>query len=213
MQIVLDYIMANWAIPVIIFIFVLVIAVFTSAFIALPQTDRISKIQKWLLGAVMKAEEELGRETGVRKLSKVYDVFLVRFPIVSKLIPFFVFKLAVDRALDEMEKLLSQNIPLAESVYNSQPTSVVIENDFKEPVPVVGSEDTLPITQPTLERRVVLYPTIGVYVSPARGVIKSGELHQGDVVNILEVKVDEERTVWGKIDDNKWIELAYTKEI
>lgn len=213
MQIVLDYIMANWAVLVIIFIFVLVTAVFTSAFIALPQTDRISKIQKWLLGAVMKAEEELGRETGVRKLSKVYDMFLVRFPIVSKLIPFSVFKLAVDRALDEMEKLLSQNIPLAESVYNSQPTSVVIENDFKEPVPVVGSEDTLPITQPALERRVVLYPTIGVYVSPARGVIKSGELYQGDVVNILEVKVDEERTVWGKIDDNKWIELAYTKEI
>lgn len=213
MQIVLDYVMANWPILAMILIFVLVAAVFVSAFIALPQTDKVSKIQKWLLGAVMKAEEELGRETGVRKLSKVYDMFLVRFPIVSKLIPFFVFKIAVDRALDEMKKLLSQNVPLAKSVYNSEPTAVVVENDFKEPVPVFAPEDTLPMMQPVLEKRVVLYPTVGVYVSPARGVIKSGELNQGDVINILEVKVDDERTVWGKIDDNKWIELAFTKEV
>ena len=67
-------------------------------------------IKEWLLYAVIKAEKELGSNTGKIKLRQVFDEFIKAFPLISKLISFNVFSSLVDLALIEMKKLLNTNI-------------------------------------------------------------------------------------------------------
>lgn len=74
------------------------------------------RIKKWLLQAVVQAEKELGSGTGKVKLSTVYDMFIVRFPIVSKLISFNTFSSFVDDVLDTMRELLESNKSLKEYI-------------------------------------------------------------------------------------------------
>lgn len=74
------------------------------------------RIKKWLLQAVVQAEKELGSSTGKVKLSTVYDMFIVRFPIVSKLISFNTFSSFVDDVLVTMRELLESNKSLMEYI-------------------------------------------------------------------------------------------------
>ncbi len=74
-----------------------------------PTTKQVETIKKWLLFACIEAEKELGRGTGEIKLRYVYDLFIARFPGVSKVVPFAVFSSWVDSALDEMKEILSNN--------------------------------------------------------------------------------------------------------
>ena len=74
------------------------------------------RIKKWLLQAVVQAEKDLGSGTGKVKLSTVYDMFIVRFPIVSKLISFNTFSSFVDDVLVTMRELLESNKSLKEYI-------------------------------------------------------------------------------------------------
>ncbi len=74
------------------------------------------RIKKWLLQAVVLAEKELGSGTGKVKLSTVYDMFIVRFPIVSKLISLNTFSSFVDDVLVTMRELLESNKSLKEYI-------------------------------------------------------------------------------------------------
>lgn len=74
------------------------------------------RIKKWLLQAVVLAEKQLGSGTGKVKLSTVYDMFIVRFPIVSKLISFDTFSSFVDDVLVTMRELLESNNSLKEYI-------------------------------------------------------------------------------------------------
>ena len=74
------------------------------------------RIKKWLLQAVVLAEKQLGSGTGKVKLSTVYDMFIVRFPIVSKLISFDTFSSFVDDVLVTMRELLENNKSLKEYI-------------------------------------------------------------------------------------------------
>lgn len=66
-------------------------------------------IQKWLLYGVFMAESEWGSGTGKLKLHTVYDMFVTKYPIISKILPFAVFSLWVDEVLKEMKKTLEEN--------------------------------------------------------------------------------------------------------
>jgi hypothetical protein len=66
-------------------------------------------IQKWLLYGVFMAESEWGSGTGKLKLHTVYDMFVSKYPIISKILPFAVFSLWVDEVLKEMKKTLEEN--------------------------------------------------------------------------------------------------------
>lgn len=66
-------------------------------------------IKKWLLFAVMLAEEDLGKGTGWYKLHTVYDSFVKAYPVLSKVIPFAVFSGWVDMALEEMKEQIEKN--------------------------------------------------------------------------------------------------------
>lgn len=67
------------------------------------------KVVQWLLWAVTKAETELGSGTGQLKLAMVYDMFIVRFPKISKVLSFKVFSKLVDIALARMRCILQSN--------------------------------------------------------------------------------------------------------
>lgn len=74
------------------------------------------KIKEWLIYATTQAEKELGGGTGALKLRTVYDMFVTKFPFVSKILPFSFFSYLVDEALKEMNKMLDTNVAVANYV-------------------------------------------------------------------------------------------------
>ena len=75
----------------------------------LPTEEQLDKVRQWLLWAVTEAEMELGGGTGQLKLRSVYDLFVLRWPKLAKVVSFDLFSALVDDALDEMRTMLQQN--------------------------------------------------------------------------------------------------------
>lgn len=98
----MEWIVDNWC--VIVGLIALVIAVGIYLF----TTDE-KRVLEWLLAAVTMAEKELGSGTGKLKLRSVYDMFIVKFPIFSKIISFERFSMLVDQALEQMRTIISNN--------------------------------------------------------------------------------------------------------
>lgn len=73
-------------------------------------------LQKLLLYICMEAERRFGSKTGQIKLRYVYDWFIGKFPFLSLLISFEEFGKMVDKALEEMEKLIKSNKAIADYV-------------------------------------------------------------------------------------------------
>ena len=82
-------------------------------FLGLPTRTQINKIKSWLLYAVIETEKELCSGTGKIKLSKVYDMFLTKFPMTAKFITFEKFSELVDNSLETMKQLLKENIDIS----------------------------------------------------------------------------------------------------
>ena len=80
--------------------------------------------KKWLEYAVAEAEAALGSGTGQLKLRMVYDMAVVRFPIMAKILPFYLFSKLVDSALDVMRDMIANNTSIAEAI-----TKEVTSND------------------------------------------------------------------------------------
>lgn len=66
-------------------------------------------VKEWLLWAVTEAESYLGSGTGALKLRYVYDLAVEAFPPIKYLVPFSVFSLWVDEALELMKEQIKQN--------------------------------------------------------------------------------------------------------
>ena len=105
----MDFLIENWYMlfGLIALIFMTGLAVYS--FFKKPTPEQMDNLREWLLGAVTKAEKELGGGTGQLKLRQVYDAFLVRFPWLAKVISFDTFAELVDEALEKMRTLLAQN--------------------------------------------------------------------------------------------------------
>lgn len=74
--------------------------------------------KEWLVYAVAEAEKVLGSGTGQLKLRMVYDMAVIRFPIVSKILPFGMFSKLVDAALNVMNDMIANNTSIAEAITN-----------------------------------------------------------------------------------------------
>lgn len=74
--------------------------------------------KEWLVWAVAEAEKVLGSGTGQLKLRYVYDLAVIRFPIVSKVIPFSMFSKLVDAALAVMNDMIVNNTSIAVAITN-----------------------------------------------------------------------------------------------
>ena len=102
----LDFIIQYW--------WVLILAVAVGAvaghyvfiFFQKPTPQQLAQVKEWILYAVVEAEKELGSGTGQIKLRYVYDMFLVKFPFLAKIVPFELFSSLVDEVLDQFKDLL-----------------------------------------------------------------------------------------------------------
>lgn len=97
----MKWIIDNWSL--------LVIVVILVAYVVISGKK---SVQKWLLYGVFMAESEWGSGTGKLKLHTVYDMFVTKYPIISKILPFAVFSLWVDQVLKEMRKILEDNMDI-----------------------------------------------------------------------------------------------------
>ena len=79
-----------------------------------------NKIKEWLVYATIQAEKELGGGTGQLKLRLVYDMFVTKFPWLSKIIPFSFFSYLVDEALKTMNDMLNTNSAVANYVIGEE---------------------------------------------------------------------------------------------
>ena len=88
------------------------------AVILIAMTMWLMGFKNWLVWAVAEAEAVLGSKTGQLKLRYVYDLAVVRFPIMSKILPFGMFSKLVDAALAIMEDMITNNSSIAEAITN-----------------------------------------------------------------------------------------------
>ena len=76
------------------------------------------KVKKWLEYAVTQAEKDLKSGTGQLKLRQVYDMFIQRYPMFSKFVPFETFSKWVDEALVFLRNQLENNVKVKELIEN-----------------------------------------------------------------------------------------------
>lgn len=116
----MNFIVENWYFIVLAVAVLIVSGIGIYTFINYPTNDKIKKVKEWLLYAVMEAEKEFGSSTGQIKLRYVYDLFIAKFPAISKVISFESFSLLVDEALEQFKKLLISNKTLQKKTYGSE---------------------------------------------------------------------------------------------
>lgn len=109
----MKWLIDNWSLLVVIFAAICVVVMFVKRFVELPSEEQTDKVREWLLYAVIMAEKELGSGTGQLKLRYVYDMFIDKFPSLVTVVPFEIFSMWVDEALERMKPLLKTNKNLA----------------------------------------------------------------------------------------------------
>lgn len=112
----MKFIIDNWYILFIGLIFAVLAIKAIYTYINYPSEKKLSKVREWLLYAVTEAEKELGGGTGQIKLRYVYDMFLVKFPYLAKVVSFDSFSKLVDEALEKFRELLKTNSKIDEYV-------------------------------------------------------------------------------------------------
>lgn len=115
----IDFIANNWFYIIILVAIFVVIIRLAYQIIKDPSSVDLSKVQEWLLWAVMQAEKQLGGGTGQLKLRYVYDMFIARFPTVSKILTFEAFSIMVDIALAKLNEMLTNNKKVQQYVYGA----------------------------------------------------------------------------------------------
>lgn len=105
----MDFFIEYWYIFIAAIVCGFVAGVAVYNFYKLPTSEQLNKVRQWLLWAVTMAEQELGGGTGKLKLRQVYDLFVVRFPWLAKIISFALFSELVDDALEDMREMLYTN--------------------------------------------------------------------------------------------------------
>lgn len=112
----MEFIINYWYIIVAVIAALVVAGVAVYRYFGLPSDAQLDKVREWLLWAVTEAEKELGGGTGKLKLRQVYDLFVIRFPWLAKIVSFELFSDMVDDALDEMREMLKNNQAVKELV-------------------------------------------------------------------------------------------------
>ena len=102
MEFIIDY----WVIAIIV---VLALVYKIAVFMKSPSQNQLAQVKEWLLYAVAQAEKKLGSGTGQLKLRYVYDLFILRFGSLAKIISFETFSTLVDEALYIFRDMLRDN--------------------------------------------------------------------------------------------------------
>ena len=121
----MEFIINYWYVILAILVLGFILGLAIYHFLKLPTKEQLRKVREWLLWAVTEAEKELGGGTGRLKLRQVYDLFIVRFPWLAKIVPFNMFSDLVDDALEEMREMLAKNEAVQDyvGVITDEPTA------------------------------------------------------------------------------------------
>lgn len=114
----MEYLIDYWYVYVALVAVIFAITYVCVNFFKKPTEEQIKALKEWLLYAVTLAEKDLGSGTGKLKLRQVYDMFLIRFPWLAKVIPFKQFSAYVDEALEQMKSMLASNTSVQTFVGN-----------------------------------------------------------------------------------------------
>ncbi len=114
----MDWIINNWYIVLGLIAVVIAIVVACRKFLGLPTDKQIAKVMEWLEYACAIVEKELGGKTGELKLRKVYDMFLIRFNWLAKVVPFELFSELVKVALKSLEEKAKENKAIENFITN-----------------------------------------------------------------------------------------------
>ena len=132
----MNFIIDNWYFIVLAIAVLVVSGIAVYTFINYPTDEKLKKVREWLLFAVTEAEKQFGTSTGQIKLRYVYDLFIAKFPAISKVLSFDSFSLLVDEALKQFKKLLIGNKTLQEKVYGKE----LNEEELKKLQEQIGSD-------------------------------------------------------------------------
>lgn len=105
----MEFIMTNWWLGIIVLAIIIAVCYAIYVFFKMPSNSQLKSVSEWLLYAVAQAEKELGSGTGQLKLRYVYDMFIVRFNALAKVVSFEAFSLLVDEALNIFKEMLRDN--------------------------------------------------------------------------------------------------------
>ena len=86
-----SFLIENWYFLVLILAVVVIAIIAIIKFFRQPSAEQMRKVKEWLLLAVIEAEKIFGGKTGEIKLRYVYDLFIMRFPAIAKVISFETF--------------------------------------------------------------------------------------------------------------------------
>lgn len=112
----MKWLIDNWSLLVVLACVVGLIVHSTNKFLKLPSDEQLDKVRQWLLYAVIEAEKQYKQGTGALKLSAVYNQFCQVFPSLVSIIPFDIFSMLVDEALEQMKHLINTNNNIADYV-------------------------------------------------------------------------------------------------
>lgn len=124
----IDFLVNNWYMLILAIAVIAVAAYAVYAFVKMPRSAQLSKVQEWLLWAVAEAEKQFGSGTGQLKLRYVYDMFVGRFPALANVITFEAFSLLVDKALEKFNNMLSSNKKLEAYVESGLPVPADLQS-------------------------------------------------------------------------------------
>lgn len=105
----MEFIMTNWWLSIIVLAIIIAACYAIYVFFKMPSNSQLKSVSEWLLYAVAQAEKELGSGTGQLKLRYVYDMFIVRFNALAKVVSFEAFSLLVDETLNIFKEMLRDN--------------------------------------------------------------------------------------------------------
>lgn len=118
----MEFIIENLASIICIIAVIFVVVGAAILFFNKPHEEQVEKLREWLLYATCLAERELGGGTGRLKLRFVYDMFVVKFPWLAKIISFELFSELVDDALSEMNDLIDTNSAIHNYIVGEEKT-------------------------------------------------------------------------------------------
>lgn len=93
---------------------------YLTSFLKMNKSQKIETTKKWLLYAVVKAEEALGSSTGELKLAKVYNEFVTELPQAAQVISYEEFSALVKVVLKELENIIQNNEAIADLVTGAE---------------------------------------------------------------------------------------------
>ena len=105
----LKFIIENWYM----IIAALAVCVFGGSFVAnflqKSTEEKLQSVKEWAIYACAIAQAHLGSGTGQLKLRQTYDMFIIRFPDLAKVISYETYKMTAELALTELKKMLATN--------------------------------------------------------------------------------------------------------